>query len=99
RPSADGACLSSHVVEVERAIFPKVKPAGNEGEQDGNPFENFREPPNPGVTEKRRTKNRVADGAPLILADDLINEDRDDGDDLGNRFVFAVTFGGKHDIF
>src|SRR4051812_12735782 len=51
------------------------------------------------IVKKVPAENGVADGAPLILVNDAFDEDGDDGDDLGNGFVFAVTFGGEDYVF
>ena len=67
----------SHVLQVEGAVLPEIKPAGDEGERHRHPFGDFREPPDPGFGPAAATPKTAWPGAPHSIVA-VQHEDRDD---------------------
>src|ERR1043166_5655202 len=62
-------CIPSKVLQIEGAIAPEIKGAGNKGENDGNPFGQGGEGRDPGLVPKNReAEDSFADRTPLLVA-------------------------------
>src|SRR6266496_1904712 len=72
-------CIASKVLQVEGAIAPEIKGAGNKGENDCNPFRQGRERRHPRfVARNRETEEGLAERTPLL--ETLEHQHRNDRD-------------------
>ena len=92
-----GACIVSHVLQVNVAVAPEVIESGKNGEKDGGPSDELGKPDGPRDASDGGIENFGGPTAPVVVAN--ANEDGDDGDNLGIGLAFAELVGGKDDIF
>src|SRR5438876_6636270 len=85
---------SSNILQINRAIPPKIQPARGKSQHDRQPFGGFSEPKRPGrIPEEPPPEDRPAKLTPLWVAG--YNQDGDDSDDLRNRLMLAIALGGE----
>src|SRR5213593_1334746 len=94
-PASSGCMAASHVFQIQRAVAPEVNRAGDKCQHDSQPKRDAGEPVDPRSTSDWPAED-FAERSPLHIA--VFYQSCDDGDDLRDRLVFTVAFGGEHEV-